>query len=192
MKKALLALTLVFVALLSNAQTKVGYINTNELVALMPQTDSVKTKLEAIRNQWMAELQQMNSTYQTKVTEYKQLEAAGGTLPARLEIRRQEIAELEQKINQTQQYAQQDLAQQEQALFQPVIDMVLAAIEKVAKAKGYDFVLDAADGYNVLYSNPEHNLMMAVRAELKIPVDAKPIDLGETVPNAAGAGAGQY
>jgi outer membrane protein len=175
MKQTLLALTLAFGSLLATAQTKVGYINTNELVALMPQADTVKQKLESIRPQWLAELQSMQSTLQTKYNEYIQLSKTEGILPGRLEIREQELQELQQKIESTKTMADQDLATKEQEFFQPIIDMVLAAIEKVAKAKGYDFVLDSSEGYNVLYSNPSHNLMAAVRTELKIPVDAKPV-----------------
>ena len=179
MKKTILAVILVFGALMGSAQTKVGYINTNELVALMPATDSVMKKLQKIRDQWQLELQTMQTTFQTKYNEYVQLTQLPDVLPARLEIREKELQDLQEKIEYTRNYANQDIAIKEQEFFEPIVARVKAAIARVAKAQGYDYVLDSSEGYNVLYANESHDLMAAVRIELRIPVDAKPINLNQ-------------
>jgi outer membrane protein len=76
-------------------------------------------------------------------------------------------------------YAQQDIQAKVQEYFDPIVKRVKAAIQRVAIERGYDFVLDSSEGYNVLYCNPAHDLMMAVRTELRIPVNAKPIQMDQ-------------
>ena len=43
---------------------------------------------------------------------------------------------------------------------------VKETIQKIAKEKGYNYVLDSSEGSGVIFSDPKHDLMEAVKAAL--------------------------
>jgi len=63
--------------------------------------------------------------------------------------------------------AQQDLQKKETELLRPVYEKARTAIQKVAREKGYDYVLDSTTGTGVLLADG-HNLMPDVKKDLGI------------------------
>ena len=53
-------------------------------------------------------------------------------------------------------------------LLKPVLEKARTTIQKVARAKGYDYVLDSSEGSVVIFMNPESDLMEPVKAKLGI------------------------
>jgi outer membrane protein len=53
----------------------------------------------------------------------------------------------------------------------PIQERILAAIEEVATAGGYDYVFDKAGDYLFLYARPQYDLSDDVLEELGIDVD---------------------
>lgn len=91
----------------------------------------------------------MKEDYQAKVT---YINDNGQGLPeAILQTKVNEIQQLEQNIIQLEQQAQIDLAQREAELIQPMVDKVNAAVEEVAKAEGFTYIIDSSAGV-LLYS----------------------------------------
>ena len=65
------------------------------------------------------------------------------------------MQEKQQRIQQFRSDAQQDIAKKEAELFKPIQEKAMAAINTVAKEKGYQYVLDratliVADGDDIL------------------------------------------
>ena len=54
-----------------------------------------------------------------------------------------ELQKKQQNLQQLQQTAQNDLAQKRDAAVKPIIEKLNNAVTKVAKANGYEFVIDA-------------------------------------------------
>ena len=126
----------------SQAQSKVAHINTQELIQAMPGFKSAQQELEALGKTYQTD-------YQASITEYdkvrKQYEAEAGTKTDEENQKRiLELRETEQRIAQFQADAQKSIAEKRAELLKPVEEKAMNAINTVAKAQGYDYVLDRA------------------------------------------------
>jgi outer membrane protein len=69
------------------------------------------------------------------------------------------------RIQQYQQTAQKELQQKQEDILKPILEKARLAIQKVAKAKGYQYVLDASTGSGVLMAEGP-DLLADVKKEL--------------------------
>ena len=163
--KTLLIASALFVGATSftQAQSKVAHINTTELVQEMPEMKSAQTELQKLAKTYETEIQGMTKELQDKAKQYDE-EAPTQTQEAN-EKRVLEIQGMEQSIRQYQQQAQQDIAKKEADLLRPILEKAKAAIEKVSRAQGYDYVLDASQGGGLIVSDGK-DLKADVKKEL--------------------------
>ena len=159
---SLIALLLVF-SFSTFAQSKVAHINTTELVASMPEMNDAKTELEKLAKTYETDIQTMAAELQSKVQQYD-TEAAAQTDEENAK-RLQEVQGMEQSIRQYQAQAQQELQKKEFDLLKPITEKAQAAINKVADAMGFDYVLDSTQGQGVIIANGA-DLMIEVKKEL--------------------------
>ena len=59
----------------------------------------------------------------------------------------------------------QDIQKKQAALLKPLIDKARAAIQKIAKEQGFDYVIDATEGGSLILANGK-DLMEEVKKEL--------------------------
>lgn len=161
--KSLAIAVVLFISAQSFAQTKIAHIDVQALMTGMPQMKTAQGQLEKVQEQYDTAYNSMVSEYQTKLKKYEQEaptvgEAVNGT-------RSQEMQEMGKKIQTYQQTATKDLQQKELDLLKPIMEKAQAAIAKVAKAKGYAYVLDATNGSGVLVADGP-NLLDDVKKEL--------------------------
>ncbi|MCB9244996.1 MAG: OmpH family outer membrane protein [Flavobacteriales bacterium] len=149
----------------ASAQMKIAHINSGELMEQMPQLKKIQDSLERVSNEYQsvlsaieAEVTQKQKTWTDNPTENKTL----------LELREKEYQELVSRYQRTQQMAQQDVSKQQEDLLKPLIDDLKSTIISVAKEMGYDYVLDSTDGGGLIYGNPSHDLMVAVKKKMGI------------------------
>ena len=76
-----------------------------------------------------------------------------------------EVQGMQQSIAGYQKQAQEDLQKKEADLMKPIYDEARAAIQAVAKAQGFDYVLDAMNGQGVLFANGK-DLLADVKKQL--------------------------
>lgn len=165
MKKIKMLLMSVFCVITFNsiAQSKIAHINTTELVASMPEMNEAKSELEKLAKTYETDIQTMAAELQSKV---KQYDAEAGTAGDEENAKRlQEVQGMEQSIRQYQAQAQQELQKKEFDLLKPITERAQAAINKVADALGFDYVLDSTQGQGVIVSNGT-DLMEEVKKEL--------------------------
>lgn len=163
------ALLLTGVATFGNAQTvKFGHINSQELVALMPEMDSARLNLQAYQTDLEETMQGMEDEYNAKYTEYQRKQATW--TPAVRETKEADIQNLVQRIQQFQQTAQQDMQQMQQRLFQPIFEKAQASIQKVAKSNGLIYVFESS---SLLYMDNTQSLdlLPLAKADLGIPAE---------------------
>lgn len=147
-----------------NAQSKIGHINSNELLESMPE----KAKLAAAVQEYAKKLENQRLTmlqeYELKVQEYQKQQ--GVMTEAIKQDKVKAIADLEGRIQDFQLNAQQDLQNEEARVLQPLIDRLKKAINDVANEKGYDYVLDTSLGV-VLFSDKGDDIMSFVKKKLE-------------------------
>ncbi len=145
---------------------KLAYINSSELIALMPERDSAVIKMQNFQKELAETGQSMEADYNTKAKEFQ--DKRNTWAPAVVDSKTKELSDLEQRINQFYQQAQQDLAQRQETLMAPIVQKAQDAINKVAKEQGIAYVLEAS---SMVYVDTAQaiNLLAAVKAELGIP-----------------------
>jgi len=141
LKTLLLATTLFFGAVsLTHAQGKVAHINLQDVITSMPEYSAAKAEVEKTGKTYEAEIDNSIKELQKKAEQY-QNESASQTDEENAK-RAQEIQGIRESIAQYQQQAQQNIQKQEFDLLKPIREKAQQAVEKVAKAQGYDYVLD--------------------------------------------------
>lgn len=148
----------------SNAQSKIAHINTQELITAMPEMKEAQKQLETLSKTYQTDIQSSVTEFQTLLKQYE-AEAATKTEDENAK-RGQEIQEKQQRIQQFQADAQKDLQKKEMDLLQPITEKAKAAILKVGRAQGFDYVLDASQGVTILADGK--NLLDDVKKELGI------------------------
>jgi outer membrane protein len=163
-KKVVVAVVL-FVAATSfvNAQSKVAHINVTELLSEMPEMKSAQAELKKLQETYKADIESSMTELRNKYTQY-QSEASAKSKEEN-EKRAVELQGFERNIGEAQQAAQQELAKKQAELFQPISEKAMAAIEKVAGAQGYDYVMDATQGGGLIVAKGP-DLLAEVKKEL--------------------------
>jgi len=147
----------------TNAQSKVAHINTQELVESMPKMKAAQAELQKLAQTYEAEIQASIKEYQNKT---KQYDAEASTKTNEENQKRiEEVTGMQQSIAAYQKQAQDDLAKKEAELLKPIYEEARVAIQKVAKAQGFNYVLDAMSGQGVLYADGK-DLLADVKKEL--------------------------
>lgn len=143
---------------------KIAHINSNELIESLPQIDSIKKQLEGIGNEYQRMLDAVSKELQQKQEYWDSNPTTDQTI---LEIRGKEYQGLVTRYQSIQQEAQQVLSNKENELMEPVISKLKSVVQEVAKEKGYTYVFDSTEGGGLIYGDPAHDLIEAVRERLK-------------------------
>ncbi len=151
----------------ANAQSKVAHIASQELVAMMPQYKSAMADLERLQKTYDAEIKNMMTEFQASYATIEQAAKAGTQTEEETQKQLVQLQTQEQSIAQYRQNALKDLQQKEVELLKPVIESARVAVQKVARAKGYEYVLDSTTGTGIIMADG-YDLMNDVKAELGI------------------------
>lgn len=143
--------------------TKIGHINSNELLSAMPERTKIQKDLETYATDLRTTLETMRKEYETKIKDFQGKQDVMTEVIKNSKIK--EITDLEKRITEFQQTAEADLQKKEEDLLQPVIDKAKEAINTVAKEGGYTLVLDSSVGV-VLYSVEGDDILPAVKKKL--------------------------
>lgn len=163
--KKLALILILFVATTGflHAQSKIAHINVSELLTEMPEMKAAQGELKKLQETYRADIESSMTELKNKFTQY-QNEAASMSEEEN-QKRAQELQGFEKNIGEAQQAAQQELQKKQAELFEPISKKAKAAIEKVAAAQGYDYVVDASPGLGVIVAKGK-NLLPEVKQEL--------------------------
>ena len=159
------------------SQTKIGYINTEELIGVMPEAEKATGQLQ----DYQAALQQQGNDYMTELNEKDSLfgKDSAKLSSAAKELRRTGLIELYQKVQGWREVMQQKLGEKQQELLVPIRTKAIETIRAIAKENGYSYVLDQN---SVIVGPPGENIIGLVKKKLNIkevepksPGAAKPI-----------------
>jgi outer membrane protein len=135
-------------------EVKLGHINSQEILTLMPERATIEKTIQDLQSQWEKELVKMREEFNAKIKEYQDKQA---TMPESIKQARQsEISEIEQRIATFNQTASTDLQKKQQELFSPVIEKVKKAINEVGTENGYLYIFDLST-QSIIYQSPKSN-----------------------------------
>ena len=167
-KLAILAVVLVstLAAFQADAQ-KIGYVNMQDLVTAMPEWAKADTALGKYRDDLYGQLQAMQGEFQTKAESF--VKDSAKLSDAIKEVKRSELRDLQNRMSQLQQTSQQQLQQKQHELVEPIITKVTQAVDAVAKAKGYSYVINEPGDGSLLVVKPSgDDLTAQVKTKLGV------------------------
>jgi outer membrane protein len=163
LRNLFIAIVMFFGAQQVSAQTKVGHIDVSALMTSMPAMKAAEAQLTKLREGYDTEYKKLVAEYQTKAAQYqKEAETAGDVLN---QTRSQEMQDMGTRIQKYQDDASKSLQDKQIELQKPLTEKALAAIQKVARAKGVQYVLDSTLGSGVLLADGM-DLLADVKKEL--------------------------
>jgi outer membrane protein len=142
------------------AQSKTAHVEVNEIMSKMPANLEAKKQFEKLKAEYEVVFKTLVEEYQAKIKKYESEET---TVPEKLNIERQkEVQNLEKNIQEYRQKAEEELQTKKEELDKPIQEKIIAAIQKVGKAKGFQYILNSAS--LLLADGP--NLTADVKKEL--------------------------
>ncbi|HEY0017031.1 MAG TPA: OmpH family outer membrane protein [Longimicrobium sp.] len=125
-------------------QLKIGYVNSQRILAQTPAFADVRATLEREFTPLRAEIDSLEARLGRADEEFR---AQAGTLTEAARTQRQQA--LQQQLAQYQQRGQaiqQQLQQREQQLVAPVMERIRGIMEEVRRAGNYSFIMDPPEG----------------------------------------------
>ncbi len=163
-KFTILLLVSLFTVLGVNAQgAKFGHINSAELLASLTEVKDADKKLQEFAASLENQLKLMTNEYQQKVQAY-QSQVANMADPIK-DAKVKEISDLEGRIQEFQQTAQESVSKKKEELYSPILKKTEDVIVEIAKEKGYAYVFDTSAGA-VIYGQPSDDMMEMVKKKL--------------------------
>ena len=134
------------------AQSKTAHVEVNEIMSKMPAILEAQKQLEKLRAEYGVVYKTMGEEFQTKIKKY---EGEVKVVSEKMNVERQkEVQDMEKRIQEYGQTADNELQTKREELMKPIQEKIIAAIQKVGKAKGFQYVLNSeglllADGPNL-------------------------------------------
>lgn len=135
-----------------SAQAKVAHVDVSDIMSKMPAMLDAQKQLDKLSTTYDADYKKMVEEYQAKLKKYE-AEAATVTEAVNGE-RSKEVQDMQKRIVDFRDNAQKELQQKESDIVKPIMEKVRLSIQKIGKAKGFQYVLDGstlllADGTNI-------------------------------------------
>jgi outer membrane protein len=158
---------LFFAGIISSAgaqNLKFGHIDLQALVQLMPERASAETEFNSFQTELEEVLGEMQQNYQQKLKELEGLGEDASEVKRNAKIT--ELQDIQQRIQNYQMTANQQLQQKQAELLQPVFDKAENAIQDVAKEQGLLYVFDTGTKVVLYKSNQSLDMLPLVKQKL--------------------------
>ena len=168
--KRILFITICILSLATGVQAqRYGIVDTRYILDKMPEYKDAQKKLDQTSEAWQKEIDDKQTALDKM---YKDYEAEQVMLSDVLKKKREDelfVKEKEVRDLQRKRFGfEGDLFKKRQELVKPIQDKVYNAIQKIAVAKQYDFILDKSEGITVIFADPKLDRSEDVLRELGI------------------------
>lgn len=147
---------------------KFGHINSDELIQALPEFDSASLKIEKFRQELINALELMQVELNNKSEAYTR-DSKNMTDIVR-QSKEQELMDMNNRIQQFQANAQQQLQDKQAELFQPVMAKIDKAIKDVGRENGFVYIFVVGQGSTLAYfdETKSTNVMPLAKTKLGI------------------------
>lgn len=169
MKKILITGIFIISSFITVHAQRYAIIDTKYILSKLPEYVDADKKLQEISDQWQKEIDGQQAQLNDM---YKNYDAEQYMLSDDLKKKREdEIYNKEKEVRDLQKRRfgyQGDLFKERENLVKPIQDKVYNAVQKLAVAHGYDFVLDKSEGITVIFADPKLDRSNDILQELGI------------------------
>ena len=149
------------------AQTlKFGHVNSDELIQSLPEFDSANVKLEKFRKDLVNALELMSVELNNKSENYNKESKNYSDIVK--QTKEQELVDMNKRIQEFQNNAQQQLQEKQGELFQPIMAKVDKAIKEVGKEGGFIYIFSIGQGSSLLYFDDTKSTNVTALAKAKL------------------------
>lgn len=142
---------------------RVGIVDSGKILRQMPETKQAETTLQAAAIPLRKELERMNLDLKNSIASYEQQKAS--LAKAAKTQKEKELTIKAQAIQKYQQVNSGVLEKKKQALFLPIRQKILAAIQSIAQKNGFSVVIEKS---TALYVSVDHDLTLQVMTQLHV------------------------
>jgi len=169
MKKIVFTLCAFFALSATTFAQRYAVIDSKYILDKLPEYKEAQQKLDQFSQMWQQEIDQKSADLDRM---YKEYDAEQVMLSDELKKKREDQlfnAEKELRDLQRKRFGfEGDLFKKRQELIKPIQDKVYNAIQKLAVAKLYDFILDKSEGITVIFADPKLDRSDDVLKELGV------------------------
>lgn len=167
MLKKLLLAAAVLIPMLASAQTlKMGIVDLAEIFNKMPEREAAEKQIAEVSKKYEAENEKLGEEMKRMYDEFQAMKE--DELPAIKERKARELQDYNQKIQQFQQTAYNDLQKLQADLMGPIQQKLQSAVEAVGKEGGYSLIQPKAPDVILYYGAPVEDITAQVKAKLGI------------------------
>ena len=164
--KRIALLTLTCLLSLSNfAQDKFGYIDSQEISAILPEVKTAQEDLRIFVRNLETQISGMDNEYRQLLQEYQNNIDSYDDLTK--QDKEAELMGFQQRMQTFQQNAEQEVQVQQQKLLKPIEEKIKKAIDDVAMEGNYTYIFERAGGL-VLYAKESENILEKVKKKLNL------------------------
>ena len=166
MKKLVIALLLAMPLGLFAQNLKIGYINKQEIITVMPEYATAMKQLEDTNLKYITEGKKLEEELQRKFQEYQ---AQADTLDAAIrQYKENELNQYQRNIQAFVQSAEETLKKKQQELMMPIINKINQAIKKVGDENGFTYIIDNAANIIPYVAPRAENVLPLIKKALNI------------------------
>ncbi len=164
--------TVFLVEQVSAQDQKIGYFESDMILAQLPEYGGIEQRLQLLSSGWQEEAQEMLNEITVLEEDYEAKQILFTE-----DIRKQKQEEIAQKKKQRQSFLQQKFGpngeyfQQQSDLLEPIQRKVFSAARTVAIEKGYDFIFDRSGDIYMIYARAEFDITSDILLELGIDIE---------------------
>lgn len=147
----------------AKAQSKIGYISTDELISLMPETAKADSNLRQYREALIQNAQDKENALQAAIEKFNRDSATMSNSVK--DVKRTELQKMLTDLQTESQRIQEQLQQRQQELIAPINKKAFDAIQAVAKEAGYGYVIEKGA---LLVAPPGDDILNLVAKKLNI------------------------
>ncbi|HXS56042.1 MAG TPA: OmpH family outer membrane protein [Hanamia sp.] len=156
MKKLLFSLLACFLLASGSYAQRYAVIDSKYILDKVPEYKDAQKKLDDFSKMWQQEIDKKSADLDRM---YKEYDAEQVMLSDELKKKREdELYNKEKEVRDLQRKRfgyEGDIFKKRQELIKPIQDRVYNAIQKLAVAKLYDFILDKSEGITVIFADPK-------------------------------------
>lgn len=149
------------------AQSKIGYISSQELVSVMPETRKADSALQDLKNALIQSATDKQNAFYAAVEKYNK-DSLTYTAAVKA-VKKTELTKMGQDLSGEEERIQQQLQQKQQELLGPINKKAYDAVQTVAKENGYGYVFEKEA---LLVAPPGDDILPLVAKKLNIKLPA--------------------
>lgn len=154
--KRLFISALLIISVFSCFAQRYAVIDSKYILSKLPEYKTAQQRLDQFSEQWQQEIDKKSAELDKM---FKNFDAEQVMLSEELKKKREdELFNKEKELRdlQKKRYGYEgDIFKKRQELIKPIQDKVYNAIQRLAIAKYYDFILDKSDGITVIFADPK-------------------------------------